>query len=88
MRRVRVVVRGRVQGVGFRYSISRRASDRGVAGWVTNRSDGAVEAVFEGDDEAVASLVSLCREGPRGAMVEGVEETEEEPEGLRSFDVR
>ncbi len=88
MRRVRAVIRGRVQGVGFRYSISRRASERGVAGWVTNRSDGAVEAVFEGDDDALAALVSFCREGPRGASVEGVDETEEDPEGLESFDVR
>jgi acylphosphatase len=86
--RRRVVVHGRVQGVAFRDATRRQASTRGVAGWVTNRSDGAVEAVFEGDPEAVRSLVEWVREGPRAADVDRVEESEEEPEGLASFDVR
>jgi acylphosphatase len=86
--RRRVIVRGRVQGVGFRFSVARRAEQRGVAGWVRNRPDGAVEAVFEGEPEAVAALVELCRNGPRGASVERVEVAEEEPEGLSWFDVR
>jgi acylphosphatase len=86
--RSRVVVHGRVQGVFFRDSVRRRAESRGVSGWVTNRSDGAVEAVFEGDRDAVASLVEYCREGPRGAEVEDVEVFEEEPEGLSGFAVR
>jgi acylphosphatase len=86
--RRRVVVHGRVQGVAFRDATRRQASTRGVGGWVTNRSDGAVEAVFEGDPEAVRSLVEWVREGPRAADVDRVEESEEEPEGLGSFDVR
>ena len=61
---------------------------RGVGGWVTNRSDGAVEAVFEGDPDAVRSLVRFVRDGPRSADVDRVEESEEEPEGLSAFDVR
>jgi acylphosphatase len=86
--RCRVVVHGRVQGVGFRISVARRADQRGLAGWVRNRPDGAVEAVFEGDLSSVESLVSFCREGPRGASVDDVMVTDEEPEGLTWFAVR
>lgn len=86
--RRRVVVHGHVQGVFFRDSCRREAMSRGVAGWVTNRPDGAVEAVFEGDAGAVRALVDWCRRGPRGADVESVEDTTEEPEGLSGFDVR
>jgi acylphosphatase len=86
--RRRIVVHGRVQGVFFRDTTRRRASSRGVAGWVSNRPDGAVEAVFEGDPDAVRSMVEFVREGPRGAEVERVEESEEEPEGLSGFEVR
>ena len=86
--RRRVTVQGRVQGVGFRYAVARAARVRGVAGWVSNRPDGAVEAVFEGDPEAVESLIRLCREGPRGAEVDQVEVLEEQPEGLASFEIR
>jgi acylphosphatase len=86
--RRRVVVHGRVQGVFFRDSTRRKAQSRGVAGWVTNRHDGAVEAVFEGEHDAVESLVRFAREGPRGADVADVEVVEEEPEGLSGFEVR
>jgi len=61
------------------------AESRGVAGWVGNRPDGTVEAVFEGEPDAVESMLAFCREGPRGAAVERVEVTEEEPEGLSGF---
>lgn len=86
--RSHVVVHGHVQGVFFRDSCRREANARGVAGWITNRPDGAVEAVFEGEPEAVAALVDFCRRGPRGADVGSVEETSEEPEGLTGFQVR
>jgi acylphosphatase len=86
--RRRVVVHGRVQGVFFRDTCRRKASERGVAGWVANRPDGAVEAVFEGEPAAVDALVEWCREGPRGADVQSVDATSEEPEGLAGFDVR
>jgi acylphosphatase len=88
MIRRRVIVHGRVQGVFFRDSTRRMARQRGVAGWVSNRSDGAVEAVFEGDAEAVERLVAFTGEGPRGAQVERVEVSEEEPEGLTGFSIR
>lgn len=86
--RRRVVVHGRVQGVFFRDTCRRQAHARGVAGWITNRPDGAVEAVFEGEPDAVAALVEFCRRGPRDAEVDSVEESSEQPEGLSGFEVR
>jgi acylphosphatase len=86
--RRRVVVHGHVQGVFFRDTTRREASRRGVAGWVTNRPDGAVEAVFEGASADVDALVAFAREGPRGADVADVEVFEEDPEGLSDFSVR
>jgi acylphosphatase len=86
--RRRVVVHGRVQGVFFRDTTRRQAARRGVAGWVTNRADGAVEAVFEGPPEAVAAMVEFCESGPRGADVDRVEVVDEQPGGLNGFDVR
>ena len=79
---------GRVQGVFFRDTTRRRADASGVAGWVSNRPDGAVEAVFEGDSAAVDQLVDFCRSGPSRAEVESVDVVEEEPEGLSGFEVR
>lgn len=83
-----MVVRGRVQGVGFRWAVVQAAETRGAAGWVCNRDDGSVEAVFEGGAEAVDSLVRFCGEGPRGAEVTGVDVVAEAPEGLARFEVR
>jgi acylphosphatase len=88
MTRRRVVARGRVQGVFFRDSTRREAKSAGVSGWVTNRSDGAVEAVFEGDDAAVERMVEFVRGGPGHADVSDVEVNEEDPEGLSGFEVR
>ena len=85
--RVRVVIHGRVQGVFFRDTTRRRALQRGVGGWVRNRPDGSVEAVFEGAAGEVESLVDFCRSGPRGAQVERLERFEEAPEGLTGFSV-
>jgi acylphosphatase len=86
--RRRVVVHGFVQGVFFRDSVRRLAQQRGVAGWVANRPDGAVEAVLEGEPDAVERLVEFCRTGPHGARVDSVDVAEEEPEGLSGFAVR
>jgi len=82
------MVSGRVQGVFFRDSVRRRAASRGVAGWVRNNPDGTVEAVFEGDEEDVDSLVRYCREGPGRAEVERADVTDEQAEGLDGFEVR
>jgi acylphosphatase len=86
--RRRVVVSGDVQGVFFRDSARQEAERRGVAGWVANRSDGRVEAVFEGDAAAVEAMVSFCRSGPSRADVSDVDVSEEEPEGLDGFRVK
>jgi acylphosphatase len=87
VQRRHVVIYGFVQGVGFRFGVERAANSRGVAGWVRNRADGAVEAVFEGPQEDVDALVEFCRHGPRGAEVERVEVEEESAEGLHGFRV-
>jgi acylphosphatase len=79
------VVRGVVQGVGFRFGAARAAALRDVSGWIRNRPDGAVEAVLEGSPEAVESMVDWCRRGPRAAIVQGVEVRDEPPEGLAGF---
>jgi len=75
-----VTVRGRVQGVGYRAFVEQAA--RGLEGWVRNRRDGTVEAVFAGSDEAVAAAIEACRRGPRGARVEAVDVEEGGPDLL------
>lgn len=82
------MIAGRVQGVFFRDSTEKRAQSEGLAGWVRNRDDDTVEAVFEGEAHAVERMVGFCREGPDLAQVRDVEVTEEEPEGLGGFEVR
>jgi acylphosphatase len=86
--RARVIVRGYVQGVWFRQSCRRHAEALGLAGWVRNRADGTVEAVFEGEEEDVAKAVAWCRVGPPGAEVSGIDVTEEAPVGSAGFSVR
>jgi acylphosphatase len=79
------VIHGRVQGVFFRDTTRRRAAERGVSGWVRNNRDGTVEAVFEGEADAVDAMVRFAHEGPRGAIVERVDVIEEDPEGQSGF---
>jgi acylphosphatase len=86
--RRRAVVHGRVQGVFYRDSARRQADSLGVSGWIANCDDGSVEAVFEGDPEAVETMLAFCGEGPSGAAVERIDVSEEQPEGLRGFTVR
>jgi acylphosphatase len=86
--RRRVIIRGRVQGVFFRDSMRERARAHGVAGWVANRPDGAVEAVLEGPPDAVDRVVRFGRTGPPTAYVEDVEVRDEDPEGLSGFRIR
>lgn len=71
--RAHVLVSGFVQGVFFRHATAQRARSRGVTGWVRNLPDGRVEAVFEGEEEAVRFLVGWCRSGPPHASVAAVE---------------
>ncbi len=86
--RARVVVHGRVQGVWFRESTRRMAAGQEVSGWVLNRADGGVEAVFEGPADKVAHAVEWTRTGPERALVTSFDETAEKPEGLVGFEIR
>jgi len=85
LRRVRVLVSGDVQGVGFRWACRGEAAARGVSGFVRNLSDGRVEAAFEGPADAVERLVTWCRTGPAWGRVEAVEIVEEPPTGEPGF---
>jgi acylphosphatase len=69
-----VTIKGRVQGVGYRYWVEQQAAARGLEGWVRNRRDGRVEALFAGPTNVVADMVALCRRGPSAARVDAVEE--------------
>jgi acylphosphatase len=71
-----VIVRGRVQGVGYRAFVEDEAAIRGLEGWVRNLRDGTVEAVFAGEAEEVAMMIEACRKGPWSAQVDGVDRTE------------
>jgi acylphosphatase len=85
----RVIVRGRVQGVGFRYATLDAAQAAGVTGWVRNRRDGAVEALLQGEAAAVEALVAWCRRGPPAARVTGVEVVDAPPDAsFTAFDLR
>ena len=80
-----LVIRGRVQGVGYRAWVEERAVDLGLQGWVRNRRDGSVEAVFAGDERLVADMIAICRNGPPSSRVDEVEEetAHEDALGLR-----
>jgi acylphosphatase len=82
----RFLVRGRVQGVGFRWFVEREAHILGIAGWVRNNHDGSVEILAQGTRDQLSGLRSRLREGPRAARVDDVEESEAQPAaGLSSF---
>jgi acylphosphatase len=87
-RTVRVTISGRVQGVGFRAWTQRRAVARGLSGWVCNRRDGSVEAVFSGTGEAVAAMLAESRVGPRGARVDSISVAEVADHPTGQFIVR
>lgn len=72
----RVIVRGRVQGVGYRAYTEHEAMRRKLGGWVRNRRDGTVEAVFSGPDHVVREMIEVCRKGPAGSRVEAIDERE------------
>jgi len=86
-RAAHLVIRGRVQGVGYRDWTMRKARDLGLSGWVRNRLDGSVEAVISGTDTLVAGMISECQHGPPGARVEAVDVTEWTYPVERGFEV-
>jgi acylphosphatase len=71
-----VIIRGRVQGVGYRAWTEVTALERGIEGWVRNRRDGSVEALFSGEEHDVAAMIAQCRRGPLGARVEAIDQRE------------
>ena len=80
------LVRGRVQGVGFRWFVEREAKTLGISGWVRNNSDGSVEVLASGTQEQLSGLRSRLRQGPRASRVDNVEEAEAKPvAGLNTF---
>ncbi|GAA4774251.1 acylphosphatase [Microbacterium gilvum] len=88
MKRVHVVARGVVQGVGFRWSTARQAERRDVAGWVRNVGSDRVEAELEGSDTAVDAVVAWMHSGPVGSRVDGLEVDDADPQGDSTFEVR
>jgi acylphosphatase len=82
LKRLHVVVRGRVQGVGFRWFARKTAERLGLAGWVKNLADGSVEVVAEGDQSALDAFRQALRSGPRGAAVDAVDDLEPVQDGL------
>lgn len=82
MKRVRLRVEGRVQGVWYRQSTANEANRLGLAGWVRNLPDGSVEAAVEGEEDKVEALSAWCASGPPFARVTNIQKTEEEPQGL------
>ncbi|MER2250211.1 acylphosphatase [Methylorubrum podarium] len=86
---IRVVIRGRVQGVSYRAWTKKQADRHGVAGWVRNRPDRTVEASFTGPAEAVDALLAACRRGPFAARVDGIDVSDEaEPASGEGFEIR
>lgn len=85
MKRVRVMVVGDVQHVGFRAWVKHKAEFLGLGGWVKNTKDGNVEAVFEGEEPVVKEMIDECLKGPPASYVERVEEKDEKPIGEKSF---
>ncbi len=82
-----VIVEGRVQGVGYRAFIEREAKARGLTGWVRNRSDGSVEAVFSGGEEQVESMIVACHRGSRLSLVRAVRTADHPPGDWKGFEV-
>jgi acylphosphatase len=89
VKRLRAVVRGRVQGVGYRATTAQQGKHHGIAGWVRNLVDGSVEVVAEGDDKAVLAFLDYLRRGPNGARVTNVDtEWTDARSDLQGFEIR
>jgi acylphosphatase len=78
-----VTITGRVQGVGYRAWVDHQARNHDLEGWVRNRRDGSVEALFAGPEDVVSEMVARCRRGPSSARVESVQEGAASPEALK-----
>jgi len=85
---VRVLIHGKVQGVWFRAWTEQEATKRGLRGWVRNRTDGTVEAVFAGPEASVRDMIAVCHDGSPAAQVAAVEEFAAEEPGTAGFEMR
>jgi acylphosphatase len=85
---IRLVITGRVQGVGYRMWAERTAAQLGVSGWVRNRRDGSVELLANGNNDTIAALIEACRQGPRAAVVTDVAIADAEDDGSVGFSAR
>ena len=83
-----VTINGRVQGVGYRYFVEQAARSRDLEGWVRNRRDGSVEAVFAGPAEAVTAMIAACRRGPSSARVDALQDEAGNPDMLNLREAR
>ncbi|ACK72442.1 acylphosphatase [Gloeothece citriformis PCC 7424] len=83
-----VLISGKVQGVGYRYSTVHKAKELGLQGWVKNLEDGRVETVFEGSQMAVEQMIQWCHQGPQGAIVSEVRVERVQPEALEGFEIK
>jgi acylphosphatase len=81
----RIVIEGRVQGVGFRWWVAEWANARGLEGWVRNRREGTVEALFYGPESTVRNMVEFCKEGPPNARFRKIREYDDEPPDDQGF---
>lgn len=88
MRSLKIVVSGRVQGVGFRAFLADEARRHGISGWARNLADGRVEVLAHGADAAVEAMIAACRSGPAGAEVSGLETSEAEKPAMAGFMIR
>jgi len=84
----RIVIEGRVQGIGFRWWIMQWANARGLDGWVRNRREGTVEALFYGPEDFVRHMIDACRDGPDSARVRNIKEYDDEPPDEPGFEQR
>jgi len=88
VRTVRLTITGHVQGVGYRFWAERAAAALGISGWVRNRSDGTVELLATGSEDAIAAMIEACRQGPRAAVVSDVAASDAEDDGSEGFSAR
>ncbi|MCT7950412.1 acylphosphatase [Ancylothrix sp. C2] len=85
--RTHLIISGKVQGVGYRYYTAQQAKQLGITGWVKNLPDGRVEAIFEGNKQAITDMINWCHQGPPAAEVTEVTINHEKPQGCNQFEI-
>ena len=88
MKRVHVIIKGYVQGIGLRYNTREKAESLGLTGWIKNNPDNSVEAVFEGPEEMINEILEFCKKGTIGSKVIGIKIRKEPVENLKGFEIK